>query len=277
MSKRPKKKVGKTAMQLPYDVCEQALQSLNDEELGRCMRDVFNYEMYGDEVPEEKERAVAVVRQWFCDATDVYMIKYEKMCARNAENARGGKNKEQRDDVSLPVAPSRSQSLPVEADTDTDTYTYSDTYSDTYTYESDTYSDKDRIINGVDSQHTTTASLSSVSEISNRLKGKIDNNHISEVASIIDYFLNKYTEKFGRPHPEIDDYHLGVYARVIEDPYPIKDRADPDITYCELECCFADYKVLIDNYFDTQLNCDYTLFHFLDGDIRRYRYYETLY
>lgn len=168
-----------------------------------------------------------------------------------------------------------------------------------YTINKNEKNDKNVISYGVDPQHAAAPSSSfneiisiiesiigysletdekaSLSERYEQIIEVCDTKDIEEVALIILYFLIRYRECFERPHPEISSYDMSKYVQAIVEPYAIKHRSDPEIVYAYLCCDFDDYVLLIDRYFEDDLKCDYTLRHFLSGDIRQYRYFQTIY
>jgi len=91
-----------------------------------------------------------------------------------------------------------------------------------------------------------------------------------EVEEIFKYYFDTFEELFGRPHKNIK---LKTIENIIE-----------KLPFCEHSSgsCFdlevKEYKVLIDQHFKTQYdNCDYSISHFMSGDIRANRFYETGY
>lgn len=76
----------------------------------------------------------------------------------------------------------------------------------------------------------------------------------------------------GCSHKEIPQ---DSFANIIDDlqGYSITDNNGE--IHSELLCELEEYKPLIDKYFETELDCDYSLQHFLSGDIRKNRYFEV--
>ncbi len=93
-----------------------------------------------------------------------------------------------------------------------------------------------------------------------------------EIVAIIRYYLKRYKEIMGCPHKEIPQ---DSFANIIDDlqGYSITDNNGE--IHSELLCELEAYKPLIDKYFETKLDCDYSLQHFLSGDIRKNRYFEV--
>jgi hypothetical protein len=92
-----------------------------------------------------------------------------------------------------------------------------------------------------------------------------------DVEYIFNYYFNTFKKTFGKPHKNIK---LATIKSIIE-----------KLEYCEhsgrqgfFELDVETYEILIDRYFRTQYtDCDYSISHFMSGDIRANRFYETSY
>ena len=77
----------KKSFQLFYDNIEPVIENFSDEEIGKIIRAVATYEMYG-EITEFEDRAL-----------DRNMEKYLKRCAQNRENRNGKGNEPSAEDI----------------------------------------------------------------------------------------------------------------------------------------------------------------------------------
>lgn len=88
----------------------------------------------------------------------------------------------------------------------------------------------------------------------------------SECMEIFEYFYTQYEKTFGRPHPNIKTESIKKLIQAM--PF----ITDPDTGKIDLEP--QDYFRMIDDYFkQTFENCNYSIAHFMSGNIRLYRYY----
>ena len=71
---------------------ESAMAVLSPEELGRLLLNAIAYVLYGDELPPSSTR-VGMVCRMIKPALDSDIIKYRERCARNAANARAGRER----------------------------------------------------------------------------------------------------------------------------------------------------------------------------------------
>lgn len=91
---------------------------------------------------------------------------------------------------------------------------------------------------------------------------------LGEVVSIFEYYFSKYEKAFGIAHPHVRKEQV---QRMIEDmPFVTGEYGNP----VDLEP--EDYFSIIDRHFQTQYRCDYNINHFFSGDIRLFRFYETM-
>ena len=86
------------------------------------------------------------------------------------------------------------------------------------------------------------------------------------IQKIFGYYYLCYKRVFGEDHPRLSQTAMNnaVYKLVYRDG--MMEDVDLDA-----------YKVLIDQYFNTPMDCDYNICHFVSGDIVDNRFYETLY
>ena len=90
---------------------------------------------------------------------------------------------------------------------------------------------------------------------------------LDAVLEIFQYFYSRYTDNFGVDHPRLKSATI----LTIINSLPFFDEGmerplDPD-----------DYYDLIDSYFQQDFKrCNYSMSHFMSGDIRLYRVYETM-
>lgn len=96
---------------------------------------------------------------------------------------------------------------------------------------------------------------------------------LDECIEIISYFLNKYFEVMGHRHLPISHKHLVNIINKI-DTLSSNDPFEDDMDFTG---CSDYYPELIDQYFDTDLDCDYTIYHFFSGRVRLNRMYEACY
>ena len=91
------------------------------------------------------------------------------------------------------------------------------------------------------------------------------------------YYFQTYEDTLHRVHPNI---RIGQIKRILEAMPYIEGG---NTTYAEGSgkngaFTVGDYKRLTDKHFQTEYHdCDYNINHFFSGDIRLYRYYETIY
>jgi hypothetical protein len=78
-------------------------------------------------------------------------------------------------------------------------------------------------------------------------------------------FFDLYEEYRGVKHPFLKNETI----KVIIEKMPSDDVFEYDV---------CDYKEIIPKYFETEfINCDYSISHFMSGNIRQMRYYEVCY
>lgn len=81
---------------LVYFDWETPLQELTDDELGELFRAMFIYAKYG-ELIELEHRSLKLVFGFIKSAIDRDREAYKERCKRNAENAKGGKKKAEKE------------------------------------------------------------------------------------------------------------------------------------------------------------------------------------
>ena len=87
-------------------------------------------------------------------------------------------------------------------------------------------------------------------------------------SDIIAYYMEQYYKAVGEIHPYINSD--GV-------KYIVNELLRPDSLLID-DLTSGDYAELINQHFKTHYkNCDYSIFHFLSGEIRNLRFYEVLY
>lgn len=86
-----------------------------------------------------------------------------------------------------------------------------------------------------------------------------------EVINIFKMFYNMYEEYRGVKHPFLKNETMKIIIEKI---------SNDDVFEYKLE----DYEVIIPKYFETEFSkCDYSICHFMSGNIRQMRYYEVCY
>lgn len=90
--------------------------------------------------------------------------------------------------------------------------------------------------------------------------------------NVFRYFYYRYRETFGTDHPNLTNATIN---RIILDfPYLDDENRNHDVIELEPE----SYQTLIDAYFMQDFdNCNYSIAHFMSGNIRMLRFYEELY
>ncbi|MBE6776237.1 MAG: hypothetical protein E7543_08630 [Ruminococcaceae bacterium] len=76
----------KKALLLHYDLFD-TFSLLSDEELGRLIRAVFEYDMSGD-MPDFEDRLLMACFMRIAECLDRNNIRYEQVCQKKAESAR---------------------------------------------------------------------------------------------------------------------------------------------------------------------------------------------
>ena len=91
-----------------------------------------------------------------------------------------------------------------------------------------------------------------------------------DTEAIFNYYFTTYEKTFNKPHKNL---RLETIKNIIQ-----------RLSYCErfynkeFDLDLESYKIMIDKHFKTQYyNCDYSINHFMSGDIRVNRFYETCY
>lgn len=91
-----------------------------------------------------------------------------------------------------------------------------------------------------------------------------------EVEWIFSYYITKYKLIFERDHKNLKLQTIINIIRML----PYLDTHHSGIADIDVE----QYKVIIDKHFQVQYeNCDYSISHFMSGNIRTNRFYETCY
>lgn len=78
-------------------------------------------------------------------------------------------------------------------------------------------------------------------------------------------FFRRYKKRMYKDHLNIStDNLVDIMGRL------------PTITMNGYDCDFGieEYEEIVNLYFDTDLDCDYSIYHFMSGDIRAYRAFE---
>lgn len=85
------------------------------------------------------------------------------------------------------------------------------------------------------------------------------------------YYYRRYKQIFDVDHPNLSDRTIGQIIEAL----PYANR--PDYSD-EIDLLPEDYPALIEAYFYQEFDrCNYSIAHFMSGDIRALRYYEALY
>lgn len=91
---------------------------------------------------------------------------------------------------------------------------------------------------------------------------------LEQALSVFEYYFTKYEATFNSLHPNVRKEQI---QRMIEDmPFVTGEYGNP------IDLDPEDYFPIIDRHFETQYRCDYNINHFFSGDIRLYRYYESM-
>ncbi len=100
---------------------------------------------------------------------------------------------------------------------------------------------------------------------------KIDNPTwtVKEYFKFFVTFLDKYKHEMGRDHYNIPMTKL---LDIMNELPAINDEFGNPFDIEE-----EYYEDIIDKYFATNMDCDYSIYHFMSGNIRLYRFYEVLY
>lgn len=103
-----------------------------------------------------------------------------------------------------------------------------------------------------------------------QISKSLDHNNVydeysrNEVINIISYFYHRYRDYFGVDHPCINQSCMdNVVCDLLSDPSGVSDLST------------EYYAPIIDQYFETELSCDYRIMHFMSGQVREFRNYET--
>lgn len=99
---------------------------------------------------------------------------------------------------------------------------------------------------------------------------KDDTWSLENCISVFEYFYDLYEGTFGVEHPHISNKTV----RDIIEKFPFLSSECNGVYDLTPE----DYPVMIESYFTQAFqNCNYSISHFMSGEIRSLRYYETLY
>lgn len=103
-----------------------------------------------------------------------------------------------------------------------------------------------------------------------QISKSLDHNNVydsysrTEITNIIVYFYRRYRDYFGVDHPCINQSCMdNVVCDLLSDPSGVSDLST------------EYYAPIIDQYFETELSCDYRIMHFMSGQVREFRNYET--
>ena len=95
---------------------------------------------------------------------------------------------------------------------------------------------------------------------------------LRECIEVFEYFYTRYYEVFGSEHPHLSNRTISNIIMSLpyctaEDQHETMYDFTPD-----------QYPEMIDAYFSQDFpNCNYSIAHFMSGEIRMMRFYETLY
>lgn len=94
---------------------------------------------------------------------------------------------------------------------------------------------------------------------------------LKDYIAVFVYFCEKYRKRFNRDPGRMTQETVNSIVRNL----PFTDGL---VRSGGVDLSPEDYKSLIDAYFVQEFtDCDYSMSHFMSGDIRTLRYYETLY
>lgn len=101
---------------------------------------------------------------------------------------------------------------------------------------------------------------------------------LKDVLSVFGYFFTKYTEVFGREHPHLSNN--SIYEIIMKLPNSYDGTSENELWLPDYYVSLDPelYPDMIDSYFQQPFqNCNYSMSHFMYGDIRILRYYELFY
>ena len=88
----------KKSFQLFYDNIEPVIENFSDEEIGKIIRAVATYEMYG-EITEFEDRALQISYNQIKGSLDRNMGKFLERCEQNRKNRNGKGNEPSAEDI----------------------------------------------------------------------------------------------------------------------------------------------------------------------------------
>jgi len=96
------------------------------------------------------------------------------------------------------------------------------------------------------------------------------NYSVAEYKDVFTYFYRCYQNIFGNHHPMLNNYN--IKSVMVKLPYVELEDYDEIVVDAESNIYMIDY------YFDQDFgsNCNYSILHYVSGDIRKYAYYKTL-
>lgn len=92
---------------------------------------------------------------------------------------------------------------------------------------------------------------------------------IDDYIQFFDLFFVLHKKKTGYEHFNIPSKKLSEIMDAL--PFVIDENENA------IDLDMDDYKLMLLSYFNTDLDCDYSIYHFMSGDIRLYRTYEMYY
>lgn len=239
MKKRTPRYEKKRFITFENETMETSIESLSDEQLGELMRISYFYDRYREEPESFSSDAVKVLFKVIKRELDYKLEKYRDRCekSKKASDIRWGK--ENNPLKSTPKKANEHQSLAEKIDEQTEQL------------------------------------KQDISELYKEHNYDID----EELArQVLDYFLVQYAYTFNKTHPDISKASLD---RLI---IPKLSGCDDNGASGEIFQIYGDdkdletYKGIIDLYFKTSFaeGCDYSIHHFLSGEIRTLKYREYL-
>ena len=100
--------------------------------------------------------------------------------------------------------------------------------------------------------------------------GDTSDMNYKDVERVFNYYFSSYMKTFHKPHKNVK---LGTIKELIQKLSLCEHSGEYNHVF---ELDVDAYKVIIDKHFKTQYdNCDYSISHFMSGDIRANRFYET--
>lgn len=97
---------------------------------------------------------------------------------------------------------------------------------------------------------------------------------LGDCLNVFRYYFIRYEQKTGQAHPHLSNETI----KDIILKFPYLDAECPNDHSANYDLEPQNYDLLIDKYFEQTFNdCNYSIAHFMSGNIRTLRFYEELY